>query len=69
MKHYGCFNKKRKDYLIVQDGWTADGKKSMVMIDNVMSSKCRYDNRAQDARCENCKQPWDTEYLKKMGLL
>lgn len=52
---YGCFDREpyRTD-LMVQDGWTEDGRRNMVPIPFVMSMDCKTDI-PDDPRCQGCK--------------
>lgn len=52
----GCHNRPPfKQTLIVQDGWTASGRRINKEIKHVMSTDCRHDKRATDPRCRGCK--------------
>lgn len=42
--------------IVVQDGWTADGRRRMVEIPNfVAGCVCRYEGRGGDPRCLGCR--------------
>lgn len=52
---YGCHN--RPDYaaqVLVQSGWTEDGRRNMVSIPFTMAQRCQYDFRATDPQCAGC---------------
>lgn len=56
MKH-GCYNRlPLKETLMVQDGWTNDGKKIMVEIPFLMNKNCQYTREHYaDESCSGCK--------------
>ena len=52
---YGCFDRKPfLPALMVQSGWTEDGRRKMVQIPFVMSTNCKTDI-PDDQRCQGCK--------------
>lgn len=52
----GCHNRAPlKKTLMVQDGWTEDGRRIMKEIPFAMSTDCRHDKRSTDPRCKGCK--------------
>jgi hypothetical protein len=66
-RSYGCSN--RKPFKVIYEapnGWTSDGRRHTVWVPHSMSVLCRYDRRAQDPRCAECRVKTDTEYLKEM---
>lgn len=52
---YGCHNRPpMRKSLMVQDGWTPDGRRNMVEIPFAMSTNCRHDKTLTDSRCAGC---------------
>ncbi len=56
---YGCSNAPRKLHYFTFTGQ---------LVENRGSEQCRYDKRANDPRCGECKRPSDEDYLRSYGL-
>jgi hypothetical protein len=60
---HGCYNHfHRATTVLVQSGWTADGRRHMVSIENPMTKPCQYSRslkHSTDKSCTGCirKQP------------
>lgn len=53
---YSCHNQPRaRNGVTVQDGWTNDGRRNMVLIKTPNSLECRFDKMSTDQRCAGCK--------------
>jgi hypothetical protein len=53
---WGCWNIERKDSYLVQNGWTADGRRIMIPHKDVGSKECKYTlERSDDPSCKGCK--------------
>lgn len=56
---HGCYNREPfKETLLVQAGWTEDGRRIMKEIPFRMSMNCEYDLKQTDGECGDCK--WRT---------
>ncbi len=55
MPMYKCHDRKSfKPTLEVQNGWTTDGRRNMMVIPFTMARECMYDHKKTDVRCTNC---------------
>lgn len=66
MSPYGCYSdtpKLRVPWIGVMHGQATESSPSWP---HVMSSKCRYDRKHQDERCEGCKVEYDAEYVANL---
>ena len=53
---YGCHNRAPfRERLEMQDGWTAEGAREVVVMPFRMSHECRYDRSLSDSACLGCK--------------
>ncbi len=55
----GCCNPDRKKHYFTFTGQ---------LVEDRGSEHCRYDKRATDPRCGECKRPSDEDYLRSYGL-
>jgi len=56
---YGCSNAVLKDHYFTF---------MSQQVESRMSKLCRYDKRADDPRCGECRLPSDVDYLRSYGL-
>lgn len=59
MKAYGCANRPPMDaeHVLVQDGWTTDGRRNMIAIPNAFrNAACAYGESVRDLRCADCRE-------------
>lgn len=53
---YHCYNRTRdRPVRIVQDGWTWDGKRNLVELEDTGSIECQYERATTDPRCHGCR--------------
>lgn len=43
------------DTVVVQNGWTADGRRNMITLPNPMTKSCQLDIRATQPGCHGCR--------------
>jgi len=56
MNKHWCHNRKPfKDSLMVQDGWTEDGRRIMKEIPFRLSMNCEWSKEHDNERCDGCK--------------
>lgn len=66
----GCHSRKPRTlaFYTVQDGWTDDGRRRMIIIPaDALSTKCRQIKMLPE--CEGCTSEKDIEYINKMTKL
>lgn len=63
---YGCANQHREETVMVQDGWTEDGRRNMKEIDDFGSRECRYDHSLSARRCATCSKRGSGEKYSEM---
>lgn len=49
-----CGKSRTREPLMVQDGWTEDGRRNMVEIEDFGSLECRHDFSLTDQSCRGC---------------
>lgn len=52
---YGCHNRELKSVMVVQNGWTSDGRRVTQNHQTDFEKWCRYDKRGSDPKCKDCK--------------
>lgn len=59
---YACYDRPPfTGDVMVQNGWTEDGRRNMVPIPYVMARDCQYDLRAADGKCAGCRHQGGTK--------
>lgn len=60
---HGCYNRSPfRDTLMVQNGWTSDGRRDMIEIPFRMAKDCMYDLKHTDVQCNGCR--WSNETIQ-----